>query len=837
MPRYSTYIAKYKIFLFVLLCACMNISLWGHSYRVHSIDFSNVFDGLTGLDDVYKAVSSGIDSEAYSGRNFVTNFREKFNGLPPGNHRLLGHWGFEGAIPLESEPYKSMLAKYPKNDVVKLWRDFVDDLAKNTEMKTGLPYRQAKALTGVIYNAHLLGDYSTSYTLPLPPPSALIKDIGKNLHRLLGNNSAIAKNIIKDLSKISNKLPYSMQAEEALNILAKHDLGEKVFKSYSEQLSSRNIKYSATLAQTTKMRRTSLLLDSKLNGMPRIESSSTIFRKNLGAANPVQWARQLPGTASAEVFLSSEPWVRTRNDILKNYGNTAQVQQYLDNQEYLFRKSIKINNIDHSRSLNVKSNLAESLMDDFYKKDGWEPINGKRGRNGFDGLYVKRSQNGTIIDWIATDTKSGNAKLGMTSRGVQLSPEWVNGNLQDLLKIAEDKYSKAPTTANQKQISDLKQIMRLQGRRPRVFRMDICVLDGKTQYRLENIGVNGKTIGKPVFVDMQVSKPGDMQKLVYKNLEKQISVFDSKRAASIVKKIETGFRQGTIKSDSDLYRFIKKEIPDRRLAQAISQELGEVPPRGTLAGAIGKRVSKNPEVVISATVIAGFIIARDAMREGITSDTFLNAGNVATEIILAGVLLDYGINSVARYVSTRMAIYELKRAGTKITERAVQDIASKLAPTVGRTLGGGLQLLFAAYNMGDAIYKYNTGQMNQTDMLVNVGIVALTTAGSVFFTCTSGGAKVGAAIGSLFGPGGTAAGGAIGTGIGVAVGILGGVATGGYTWYVESKKQERLLAEAKELAVWETTNNKKNLEKTIRTLEEQAEADRNVAWRGLLQSN
>ena len=566
-------------------------------------------------------------------------------------------------------------------------------------------------------------------------------------------------------------------------------------------------------------------------------SASAIFQKHIGAANPVRWARQLPGTANTEAFLSSRAWQATRADFLRTYGNNAQINQYLNYQEYLFRRAIRINNKAHFRSLDIKGNLAESLMDDFYVKDGWEIIDGKRGRNGFDGLYVRRNKNGTITDWIATDAKSGASKLNMTSRGMQLSQEWVDGNLKDLLAMAEDEYRKAPSAATKQRIADLKQIMKTSGRRPRVFTMKLENNGGKIQYRIENIGVDGNPVGKPMFVDMNATNSGAMlrmERAIYSNLEKHISVYDPKGAATLVKKIQRAFKKGTIKSDSDLYRFIKREIPDKKLAMAVAQELGEKPPRGSLAGVIGRHISKNSGMILSATVVAGFIIAHDAMRDGITSETFLKAGLVSTGTLAVGIALDYTMNFVVTHTSKYAAKYMLERTGKKVTEKAVAKLAEKVAPTIGRTIGGGLQIAFALYFVGDTIYNYNQGYITQTDMWVNVGIVALTTAGTVFFTCTSGGAKVGAVIGSLFGPAGTAAGGAIGTGIGIAIGVVGGIATGGYTWYVENKRQENLLYETRLRANWETEHNRRCLQDTISDLKKKSEQMRNDSWSRLL---
>lgn len=543
--------------------------------------------------------------------------------------------------------------------------------------------------------------------------------------------------------------------------------------------------------------------------------TSTIFQKHIGAANPVRWARQLPGTANTEAFLLSPAWQATRSDFLRIYGNNPQVNQYLNHQEYLFRRAIRINNKAHFRSLDIKGNLAESLMDDFYRKDGWEIIDGKRGRNGFDGLYVRRNKNGTITDWIVTDAKSGAATLSMTSRGMQLSKEWVDGNLKDLLAMAEEEYRRAPSPAAKQRIADLRQIMNTSGRRPRIFTMKIENNGGRIQYRLENIGINGNPVGKPMFVDMNVTNSGTMLRMeqaIYRNLEKHISVYDPQRAQILVKKVESAFKNGTIKSDADLYRFIKREIPDKKLAMAVTQGLGEKPPRGSLAGLAGKQISKKPGTLISAVAVVGFIIAGDAMGDGISSNTLLEAGLISTAMIGPDVAL-----GVVRNASRHLAKYTLKPTGKNISTFAVTKLAGNIAATtLAKYIGMGI---FPIYSIGDKIYKYNKGYMTQTDMLIYVGIESLTTAGIVLVTCAEWGGAIGLWPGLL---------------IGTAIGAVGGIATGGYTLYVENKRQENLLYEARLRASWETEDNHMRLQKTISDLNKKSEQMRSDAWNRLL---
>ena len=510
-----------------ILCCCLwSIQLYSFSYGGHLRDFQNVMGGVSGknLNNVYKTISSGMDSKTYKlnpadrryGLSFVRMFEKHLGSLPSGNHRLIGHWGFEGAIPFNQEPYKTALAQYPKDKVVALWQSFVNDTVQKTKDYTKLPTTQAKGLAGLIYNIHLLGDYSTTYTDPLPPPKYIVNDIQKNLNRLFGNNNNLSTKVKTEINAIPQNLPDREYVRRVKEVLNNNGVGEKFYKKYSSILNKRGIRF-----------------DDK-----NIKNSSVV-----------------------------------RNSSVK------------------------------TKHLHSNVNQAKGL-----------------------------------------------------------------------------------------------------------------------------------------------------------------------------------------------------------------------------------NFAKNSGTILSATVVAGFVIAQDAMRNGITSDTVVKATVVAAEAVVTDLAMNFVVTQTSRYMAARM----LEKAGKKVTERAVTKLAEKIAPALGKSIGGGVQVVFGLYIIGNTIYNYNLGKITQTDMFVNVGIVALTTAGSVFFTCTTGGTKIGAAIGSLFGPAGTAAGGTIGAGIGIFIGVAGGVATGGYTWYVENKRQENLLFEARQLAEWETKDNLARLQKTISKLNAEAEQMSNEAWKRLL---
>lgn len=557
-----------------------------------------------------------------------------------------------------------------------------------------------------------------------------------------------------------------------------------------------------------------------------------IFQKHLNASNPVQWGRRLPGNVSSNFVTTSPQWQAVKQDLFKTFGRDVQVRRYVEYQEYLMRKSVAVSNTASARSLDIKGSLAESIMDDFFKKDGWESLDGKRGRNGFDGLYVKRSSNGRIIEWIAADAKSGNAKLGMTNRGMQLSPEWLKGNLEDLLATAKAEHNRTKSPQSLQRVSDFEALLKLKGRSPRVFSMKLETHNGAVCYKLENVGINGTRTGNPVFIDMQSSNLSPtmlkMREMIYKDLKKQLisAGVDEPKAQKIVTKMQKSFETGKLKTDSGQYRFIKSEITDKQLANAVSERLGKIPPRGSLAGRVGQVFSRSQGVIISSAIAIGFVVAQDIISGNLSVDTLRKVGiggGIAAGTYMA---LDYGVGMGIRYASIAAAKHSLRSTGKRITEASVSRVAAEIAPTLGRAIGGVMQIGFAGIIVTKTLYDYNHDKISQTDAAIQITIVSLATAGTVFFTCS----EYGAALGTAICPG---AGTTAGTIIGAGIGVVAGVASGGYTWYAEKKRQKRLEHEIMARAEWETENNKQRLQERIRELELSSQKKRAEAWAAL----
>ena len=77
--------------------------------------------------------------------------------------------------------------------------------------------------------------------------------------------------------------------------------------------------------------------------------------------------------------------------------------------------------------------IGESVMTKFFTASGWKQIPGEVGRNGIDGLFVKRDKNGNIIDVIFAESKYNTSRLKLTKAdGQQMSKKWLLAKIKRL---------------------------------------------------------------------------------------------------------------------------------------------------------------------------------------------------------------------------------------------------------------------------------------------------------------------------------------------------------------------------------------------------------------------
>lgn len=210
----------------------------------HELDYKGVLETIEGenFNTLIKDISKAVDSD-------LPKAISELSGEPVSvsRHRYFGHWGFEGSIPFESEPYKDYLNRFSREDVIRVWTEMVNRVTNEAMELTGLPKKQARALVGLIYDTHLLGDWKpdlkTNRILdPLLSPEKIRVDIIKNLHNLFGNNSTFVKELETELISIKAEDP-QLFAEKVLNVLREKPIGQKLFAAYGETLEKNGIKH------------------------------------------------------------------------------------------------------------------------------------------------------------------------------------------------------------------------------------------------------------------------------------------------------------------------------------------------------------------------------------------------------------------------------------------------------------------------------------------------------------------------------------------------------------------------------------------------------------------
>ena len=203
----------------------------------HKQAFSMVMDGLSGenFTKVCKAVSSAADEKC------MAYYREI--GMMKGieNHRFMGHWGWTDDIPLEVfERGAKMTPPVSKDTIVSVWQRIHNETVELVIQKTGLPSKAADAFAGILYDTHLLHDYTGEFAEALQNSDAIQRNVIKNLHRLLGNRNSFVHNLEIEIKNAINGVPAANRPQVILNVLLKNEIGKEIYKVYGERFLALN---------------------------------------------------------------------------------------------------------------------------------------------------------------------------------------------------------------------------------------------------------------------------------------------------------------------------------------------------------------------------------------------------------------------------------------------------------------------------------------------------------------------------------------------------------------------------------------------------------------------
>ena len=143
--------------------------------------------GFAGFGELFEQVSSRMDGMP---RELEIKFGLKRGTLShPKVHRLLGHgWS------LDADPPEHILALFQKKtgidkmELLNYWRNYQLETFSLAEKYTGLPASKAKAFAGLVWDIHLLGDWTPDNmeVSKLVPIKSLTDDFCKKIRILLG---------------------------------------------------------------------------------------------------------------------------------------------------------------------------------------------------------------------------------------------------------------------------------------------------------------------------------------------------------------------------------------------------------------------------------------------------------------------------------------------------------------------------------------------------------------------------------------------------------------------------------------------------------------------------
>lgn len=106
----------------------------------------------------------------------------------------------------------------------------------------------------------------------------------------------------------------------------------------------------------------------------------------------------------------------------------------------LHRQLIRKNPTKSLPYINQKVGLInENIMNKYFTSTGWTKIEGEVGRNGIDGLFIKRNKNGIIKDVMIVESKYNKSGLQHTNNGQQMTKQWIQKKIDDLKKSDDPK--------------------------------------------------------------------------------------------------------------------------------------------------------------------------------------------------------------------------------------------------------------------------------------------------------------------------------------------------------------------------------------------------------------
>ena len=484
-----------------------------------------------------------------------------------------------------------------------------------------------------------------------------------------------------------------------------------------------------------------------------------------------------------------------------------------------------------ARSLRVRGNVGESMMDDFYLSEGWDKVNGQTGNQGIDGLYVRRGQSGQIERFQVVDSKVGGSALQNTKYGWQLSPQWTRKKLVDCLNAAKQAQAQHPTMEGNQRIRDYERMISMMdaGYVPqgRVNHYELRKNENGTinliqqNYKAVFAEKNGKPTltpsGKPMRIDMQ--KPDALlgKKMCkarnnwYSQLEEQLKKeggTPSWVAKRMVNSLKNKIKANEVVTSRDVNKHLRDGMLKYRKARNFTVGTSVVVGIGLAQGgmsllhdwAVGNYDDKS-------MARAGSTALKSSLAGAAIGATH-KAATIGIARTIAKRQLEKSASKSVQGIIVRATVKGASNAAKKKLERQVTKKAASLIPKVGKALGAGVGGAFGAFETGFAVYQLQQGTISKQDAVVYGSIGGLNVAGAVAAYFFSG--PVGWVVGG--------------------VALIGG---GAYSIYREREQRKIATWEEISRARYNAQSRRQRIENRIGLLKSESLSEEELGWQAV----
>jgi len=222
--------------------------------------------------------------------------------------------------------------------------------------------------------------------------------------------------------------------------------------------------------------------------------------------------------------------------------------------------------------------VSENISTNIYKSSGYSKLSAEVGRNGVDGLYVKRDSIGNIKEVVFSEVKYNNAKLGSIKNNTikQMSKEWK------IVKIDEKIKELKNSNGNIRLINELKKIKSMVINNSPKVKSHITRIKplGNNKYKilLNELDASGKSVkklrfkanGKIIDINKQYavdSIENKLKKDISHSIRKEKRLIKEK---NILKKIKE--KQRAYKKYPNIQKkYIKKAAAQKRKIELIKK--------------------------------------------------------------------------------------------------------------------------------------------------------------------------------------------------------------------------------------------------------------------------